>query len=177
MQQSGVYNKDGHVVLADGTTYNPANAKSLPWFDKSKTAGNPFAKDTRQSFDVDYTSDLDMSTAIGGLTLSRLLIGSESTGDGRHYDQLGGEMTNAAVSNLPNREFTQENFGKAMSNMRANYLKSGIASADQVKQLAGDALKAGKMNQFEYDQALQAGALVFGNDFKTATQLMQGRWE
>lgn len=159
-QDIGLIGKDYNVTLADGSTYDIG------------VDGRGNMRGDRYAYDVDYENDLAFSAAMGGIALSRLVSGGTAT----ETDQMGGYLGNAAISNISSKEFTPENYNKAMQNMRAMYAQAGVSSKEIAYQLANQAYAEGRIDEFALTQAHQAANMIFDpNSFEMAQRLMSGR--
>lgn len=168
------FSKDHKVTLADGSQFDVgvdghgnqhefAHPEKLP-----KGAENR----TLSAYDVDYTNDLDYSAAIGATTLSRLLAGQKGT----NIDQLGGQLTNAAIANIGHgKEMSKENFATSMSNLRAFYAQGGIKSKQDAYALINQGFAEHRWDESDMVGMQQAANMVFDSDFNNAQRLMEGR--
>ena len=134
--------------------------------DKAGMTGN------RQSWDVDYTSDLDFMSNLASSGLGTLLSGQEMSPQQR---QVFNEISNASIADT-DRQFNEANWANTIGDIRGLYEKAGITNADIANQRIADLAGSG-MSQFDLDQLRQASGLVFGdNSFQLASDLNAGRW-
>lgn len=168
---------DFNVTLADGSKYNigvDGHGGTHQVTNPALLSADQKGKITKlQSFDVDYTNDLDYAAGMAGTTLSRLISG----GKNKAIDQMGGQLANASLGNVGyGQQFTEENFGKVAANLRASYAQSGIKSKTDALQLANQAYAEGRMDDSDHAAALQSINFIFDdNGFQTAQKLMAGR--
>lgn len=160
-----------HVELADGSKFDvgqDGRSGTRQWHNASNLPEGvrPFL----HAYDVDFTSDLALSTSLGGYALSSILLGGR---DGQK-EKIGGYFTNAAISQ-GNLDFNQENFSKSMANMRKIYETSGIKSIKQGTKDLNNLVKNGTITDSEYRQGLQGLDVVFNDNFQLAQDLMRGR--
>lgn len=176
-------NGSHHVQLADGSFYDigldGGHRIDKQFLNPERLGDNPFVDERYvteglRPYDIDYTSDLDMSVAIAGTSLARLIYGGDEDGS-RQVDKIGGYFTNAATSLNPSREFSQENFAISMTNMAKFYQDLGLNSPEVIAQRAGELAQNGKITEHEYNQILQSADMMFGGGFNTALKLMEGR--
>jgi len=173
LQKSGLTNEKHEITLSDGTIANLGidGHGEQHSFTDAKSVG---AKDRKlSSYDVDYSNDLDFASAMGGMTLSRLLSG----GSAKNVDQIGGQIGNAALKGVGyNKGMTEENYNKVMKEQRGMYSRVGIKSKDDALQLANQAFAEGRMDEIQHTSALQSINMIFDNNsYGQATKLMAGR--
>lgn len=175
-QKIGISNDKHQVSLADGTLVDigiDGHGGKHSVTNRDLLVGDHKKLKDLNAWDVDYTNDLDYSTSMGGVALSRILAGRK----GSSVDQMGSQIGNAALGNIGfNKEFSEENYGKAMQNMRAMYAKSGISSKNDAYQLANQAFAEGRINDTDLVASHQAFNMIFDeNSYGTAQRLMSGR--
>ena len=171
----GLADKDYKVTLADGKQFDigvDGRGQQHTARDPSKLVGRKDGK--LNAWDVDYTNDLDYAASMGGISLSRLLHG----GSGKAVDQMGGQLSNAAVSSVGfGKDMTKDNYEKVVTNLRGMYAKSGLKTKADAYQLANQAFAEKRINDTELVAMQQSFNLVFDNNsFDTAQKLMNGRW-
>lgn len=170
---AGAFETGSFVTLADGSKFNLAvdgrGGKHQHRYQPTGEQGRDFLA----SYDIDYTNDLDFATGMGGIALSRMLVGGKAT----QSDQMGGQIGNAALANIGfGKDMTKENFDKAMSNMRAFYAQSNIGSKADAYALANKAYYEGRLNETDVIQAQQAFNMIFDdNGYESAKTLLTGR--
>lgn len=175
-QKNGLSNSQYKVTLADGTQadigidghggqHEVTNKDLLT--NEHKNIGK------LNSWDIDYTNDLDYAAGMGGIALSRLING----GTGKAVDQLGNQLGNAALTNVGyNKEMNQETYGKTMQNMRAVYSQAGIKSKSDAFQLANQMYAEKRIDDTQLVSMHQAFNMIFDNNsIGTAQKLMVGR--
>ena len=172
----GLADKDYKVTLADGKQFDigvDGHGQQHTARDPSKLIGRKDGK--LNAYDVDYTNDLDYAASMGGISLSRLLHG----GSGKAVDQMGGQLSNAAISSVGfGKDMTKENYEKVITNLRGMYAKSGLKTKTDAYQLANQAFAEKRINDSELVAMQQSFNLVFDNNsFDTAQKLMNGRWK
>lgn len=172
---SGFIGDDYQVTLADGSKFDigvDGHGQQHSVSDPSKLVGDDKNR-TLNAWDIDYTNDLDYSAGMGGIALSRLLTGGKET----NIDQLGGQLGNAALSSVGHgKDYSPENFGAVMGNMRAMYAQAGIKSKADAFQLANQAFAEGRIDETDLVSMHQAFNMVFDNDYALGQKLMAGRW-
>lgn len=180
-KSNGVIGKDYKVSLADGTSVDigmDGHGGKHSARDTSKLVGKEAGRASKESglnaWDIDYTNDLDYASGMGGIALSRLIAG----GKGTNIDQLGGQLGNAAISNIGfGKDMTPENFTKMQANQRAIYSKAGIKSKSDAYQLANQAFAEGRINETDLVSMHQAFNMIYDNNgYQTASTLMNGRF-
>ena len=173
--QIGLWDNQGMVLLPDGTTFNAREeGPKSDWANPDKRTDKLGADRKLESYEIDYTNDLDYVAGMGGITLSRLLAG----GSEKHIDQIGNQMGNGALGSVGRgKKFTEENFTTVMGNMRAMYAKAGIQSKDEMLALANKMYSEDRIKDTDYAVMQQTASLVFENDYNTAQSLMDGRWK
>lgn len=175
-KSSGLTDKDYKITLASGKQVDvgiDGHGGQREVFDRDLLTDKDKGLKKLNAWDTDYTNDLDFLAGMGGITLSRLSTG----GKGKNIDQYGSQLGNAAIADSNGRELNQENFTKMAANLRTFYNKQGIATAKDGENLARAAMQEGRINQIDYTQMQQTFNVVFNNDFKTAKELMLGRWK
>lgn len=170
----GLFNTDSDdYILPDGTTYSFNSEEKHSWKNPGKRVDGIGDRDLF-SYEIDYTNDLDYTSGMVGLSLSRLLTG----GKGREIDQVGSEMANGFLGKVGRGgELTKENFDNTMGNARSFYAKAGINSKDEMLALASQGHAQGRYNDTDFAVMQQAATMLFDNDFNTAAKLMAGRWK
>lgn len=125
------------------------------------------------SWDVDYTNDLDYASSMGGITLSRLLGG----GTAKNIDQVGGQLGNAALGNIGyGQAMTKENFEKMAANQRSFFSQSGLNSKEDAVQLINIAEAEGRLSANDAITSRQAVNMFFDKDgYQLAQKLLGGR--
>ena len=177
IKKSGLADSDYNVTLADGSKasigidghggYHEARySDQINWKEGGKNG-------KLQSFDIDYTNDLDYASGMGGMTLSRLLTGGSAT----NIDQIGGQLGNAAISNIGyGKDMTEDNFNKMAANMRSFYAKSGINSKVDGYALVKQAYADGRLDDTQAVAAHQTLDFLFDSDgYIKCKSLMAGR--
>lgn len=179
-QKNGLADKDYQVSLADGSTFDIGidgsggrHEVAHPELLTKQDAGR--AKKGLSAYDVDYTNDLDYSSALAGISLSRLLAG----GKAKNVDQLGSQLANAGLGNVGyGKEFTPENFEKVMANQRAFFAKAGIKDKAEAFLLAEQGYKEGRWDDFDYAGMIQSFNMMYDkNGYSQAQKLMGGRFK
>lgn len=176
-QQVGFANNDYNVTLADGTQVNigvDGHGGKHGVSDSSKLVeGQKGIKDLN-SWDNDYTNDLDFSAGMMGNALSRLVSGGKNSA----IDQLGGQLGNALLGKDGfGKEYSGDNFSRVAANARAVASQAGIKSKADAYQLANQAYAEGRINESDHTAALQAFNMMYDkNGYETGQKLMSGRW-
>lgn len=174
-RERGLSNKQHQLTLADGSTFDvgiDGHGGQHSFTNPSKLPKN-IEHRPLNSYDVDYTNDLDYSASMGGIALSRLLAG----GKNQEIDQLGNQLANGAIGNIGyGKEFSAENFSKMAANMRGFYAQSGIKSKADAYALANVAFAEGRIDESDLVSMHQSFNMIFDNDYSTAQKLMGGRW-
>lgn len=174
LKKGGIVDNKYNIQLADGSTFNvgvDGHGQRHTVTDPSKLVGEKSDRKLN-AWDVDYTNDLDYAASMGAISLSRLLGGGTS----KSIDQVGGQLTNAAIGNIGHGQaMTQGNFSKAMSNLRSFYAKSGITNKADAYKLANTAFAEKRIDESTLIGMHQAFNMMFDNDYKLAQQLMLGR--
>lgn len=181
MQSNGLVDSNFKVTLADGTQadvgidghaglHTAAHQDKLTENDKSRSGDNKL-----NAWDVDYTNDLDYLAGTGGIALSRLLIGET----GKHSDQMGGQLGNAALANIGyGKDLNQNTFGAMTANLRAMYAKSGIVDKASAYQLANQAFAEKRINDSDLASMHKTFDIIYDKGgYDTARQLMPGRFQ
>ena len=176
-QKNGLIGDDYNITLADGSKFDigvdgrggrhaVTNPDMLVGPHKGKIK-------ELSAYDIDYTNDLDYAAGMGGTTLSRLITGGKSTA----VDQMGGAIGNGSLGNIGyGKEFSQENYAKAMENLRAQYAKAGIKSKADAYQLINQGYAEGRFDDTDLVTMQQAANMVFDqNSYGMAQKLMAGR--
>lgn len=126
------------------------------------------------AYDVDYTNDLDYFSANGGISLMRLLSGS----DGKEVKQIGSQLGNAALGKVGyGKDMTQDNFNIVMNNLKGMYAKNGINSREEALALSNKMYGEKRINDIDLYQVQQSINMIFNNDFNTANKLSAGRFK
>lgn len=170
--------RDYNFTLPDGTKTNigvDGDEGKHDVHDPSRIPQGQKAVDELNSYDVDYTNDLDYSAGMAGVALSRIVTGGKAT----NVDQVGSQIGNAALKNIGyGKEFNQGNYGTLMNNFKAIYSQSGIKSKADAYQLANQAFAEHRLTESDLVAAHQAFNMVFDdNGYSTAQQLMNGRFK
>lgn len=174
--ENGAVDKDFQFTLADGSKASigvDGDQGRHAFTDPSKAVAG---KDVSHlnSYDTDYTNDLDYTAALGGITLSRLMTGGKAT----NIDQVGSQVGNAALSNIGyGKDFSAGNYNTLMSNMKAFYSQSGIKSKSDALQLLNQAYAEHRIDDSDHVSGMQALNMVYDDDgYQTAQKLMAGRF-
>jgi len=174
-KNTGLVNDNYQVSLADGSQFDlglDGDSGRRTWAAPDRRMQG--APDELNAYDIDYTSDLDFFSGMGGITLSRLLTGSKAT----NVDQMGGQLGNAAISNIGfGAPMTQENFNKMTANQRAMYAQSGINSKEEALALTNEAFSAGRIKENDIVSMQQSINMVYDDDYALANKLNSGRWK
>lgn len=126
----------------------------------------------RNSWDIDYTSDLDFMTNLASEGLGGLLTGGNMNDSQK---QVFRELTNASLADT-DREFNQENWANTIGDIRSLYEKAGFTDANMANQRLEELVNQG-LEQQQADQLRQGIGLVYGdNSFGLANDLNAGRW-
>lgn len=177
----GVVDKNFNVTLADGTVSNitalDGHGGYHAWSDASKVTASQKdrAGKSLNVWDIDYTNDLDYMAGMGGSALSRLVSGGKGTGT----DQVGGQLGNAAISNIGyGKEMSEANFNKATANLRTMYAKAGIATKQDAFALSNQMAAEGRISQADLVSMQQSFNMIYDGHkgFQDAQTLMAGRW-
>ena len=171
----GLWDETGVMELPDGSVYNVReDGPKADWANPSKRTDKLGEDRKLESYEIDYTNDLDYTAGMAGITLSRLVGG----GVEKHVDQVGNSMGNAMLGNIGRGgDFSQENFNNVMNNARSQYAKAGIQSKDEMLALANKMYSEGRIEDTDYAVMQQTASMVFDDDYNTAQQLMNGRWD
>lgn len=128
--------------------------------------------ENRNSWDVDYTSDLDFMTNLASEGLGGLLFGGNMKDPQKHIFR---ELTNASLADT-NRDFNEDNWQNTMGDIRSLYEKAGFSDADVANQRIEELIQQG-VEQDKINQLKQGIGLVFGdNSYNLAQDLNAGRW-
>lgn len=173
---NGLADKDYKVTLADGSKFDigvDGHGQQFTARDPSKLVNRKDGK--LNAWDIDYTNDLDYAAGMAGTSLSRLLHG----GTGKAIDQLGGQLSNAAISSVGHgKDMTKENYEKVVTNLKGMYSQAGIKNKKDAYQLANQAFAEKRINDTELVTMQQAFNMVFdSNGYDTAQKLMGGRFQ
>lgn len=179
-QRAGLSNDNHDITLADGSkanigidghggSHSVTNPELLVNGQQSRSGAGKL-----NSWDTDYTNDLDYAAGMGGSTLSQLLNG----GVGKPISQLGGQLGNAFLKNVGyGKSFTPENFNAVTANIRSAFAQSGIKSKADAYQLSNQGFAEGRFNATQLVTMQQAINMAFDKDgYSTAQKLMQGRF-
>jgi len=169
--RNSLFGDTPQITLADGSMwdFNSSEGEGLhDWKDPSwGSRQGPLRK-----YDADFTNDLDYISAMGGISLARMLNGKSDTAT----DQVGSEMGNAFLGKVGYKgQFNQETFNHVVTNMRSVYAQKGINSKEEMLSLASTMNSQGRLSDPEYAVMKQTAGMVFDSDFNLATQLMSGR--
>lgn len=172
----GLTDKDGKLTLADGTLASigiDGHGNMREWTDKSKVAKGSNPDKKLNAWDIDYTNDLDFTSGMMGISLSRLASG----GAAKNVDQVGGNIGNAALMGVGfGKQMTRENFEKVATNMRGMYAKIGVADKASAYQLANQAYSEGRISASELVAMHQSFNMMYDrNGYDLAQRLMKGR--
>lgn len=169
----GLVDKDYHITLANGSRVNlgvDGHGDQHDFTNTKEVQGKPRKL---SAYDVDYTNDLDYTSALAGITLSRLLTGGKAT----NIEQMGGQIANAAIKDVGyNKEMSRSNFDAMARNQRAFYSQSGIKSKEDAYQLLNTAFAEHRLSAADLVSSQQAVNIIFDkNGYDTAQKLMAGR--
>lgn len=188
-EKNGLFEKiDGshQVQLADGSFYNvgiDGRRGRATYQGKTKVVEDPskLSIDMQKSFasrdnevlpyNIDISNDLDFHTGVAARTVNLIMNGGSNW---RHTeaDQMNGYLTNAATSNIESREFNEDNWNKAMANVRGYYAKLGLDTREKALKYV-EALKTQKkLSTHDYNTARLGIEYAFEeNSFERATQV------
>jgi hypothetical protein len=176
LKDNGFVSPNYSIELADGTRANIGidgdGGKRL-----YKNTGKKVSKDDREelyAYDTDYTNDLDFFAGMGGMALSRILTGSNTT----EAKQVGSQLGNASLGKVGfGADLTPENFKTVMQNQRSLYAKAGVNNKEDAYQLANVMYAEGRIDDTDLVGMHQAFNMVFDDDFNTANTLAAGRYK
>jgi hypothetical protein len=172
-KENGLVNGEYKIELPDGSTANigiDGHGGQHDFTNPDLAVGK---KRKLNSWDVDYTNDLDYISGMAGIGLARMVGG----GAEKAVDQLGNQLGNAGLGKLGfGQKLTKENFDTVMQNQRAMYAKAGIKSKADAYGLSVELLKQGRISQIDAVQMQQAANMMYDNNgYETAQKLMNGR--
>ena len=142
--------------------------------DPSRLVGDAKPKDLN-SYDTDYTNDMDYASGMAGIALGRLVVGGIHTAG----DQVGSQLGNAMLGSVGyGKPMTAENYKTVMQNARATYAQAGIKSKADAYQLANQGYAEGRFSESDTVAIHQAINMVFDDkgSYETAQKLMAGRF-
>jgi len=176
-KKTGLANSEYKITLADGTQADigiDGHGGQHGVSDPSKLTKDQAEMTKLNSWDTDYTNDLDYSSGTVGIAITRMLTG----GKGRNIDQVGSQLGNAMLGNIGyGKEFSPENFSKLTSNMRAVYAQSGIKSKADAYQLINQGFAEGRWTESDTVGMHMAANMAFDRDgYDSASKLMAGRF-
>jgi hypothetical protein len=179
-KENGLVDDDWNVTLADGSKFDigiDGRGGMHDWHDVEKAIKYQGISPDRRlnAYDVDYTNDVSYMASLGGVALSRMISG----GAAKNVDQMGGQLTNAFISNVDfeDGELTEDKYYKIMENQRAVYSQAGIKSKSDAYGLANQLYAEGRINDFELVQMHQAFNMMYNeNSYDYAMTLNAGRW-
>ena len=176
-QRNGLVDNEYNMTLADGSKFNlgmdgRGGKHAITNPDKLAEGHKGKIKELN-SYDIDYTNDLDYMAGMGGVTLSRLLSG----GKGQAIDQLGNQLGNGALGGVGfGKDMSTGNFESVRDNMRSIYAQSGIKNKEDGYQLANMMYSEGRLDESEVVSMHQSLNMIFDKDgYSTAQKLMGGR--
>lgn len=125
------------------------------------------------SYDVDYTNDLDYSANMMTSALVRMMAG----GKGTPIDQFAGQLANASLGQVGyGQDMTLENYNYVRDNVRGFYFKQGVQTKEDAYALANQMFAEGRVTESDYIGMQQGINMVFDEEsFDTAQVLMSGR--
>lgn len=171
LQSLGVTDQNHNLTLANGGQYNIAQNQSREWFNPDGRRSDQTGVSKLNSWDVDYTRDLDGVMNVGGNALSMLLYGA---GD-QYTGQMANYFTNAAVSDSGTADLTQESFSASQANLQGFFKQAGITSKSDANALANQLANEGRISQTQLVTVHQGINLAFDdNGFQAANQLLEG---
>lgn len=176
--KNGLADKEYKITLADGSKFDigvDGHGQQFDARDPSKLVDKGRVGKKLNAWDIDYTNDLDYAAGMAGTSLSRLLHG----GTGKAIDQLGGQLSNAAISSVGHgKDMTKENYDKVATNLKGMYSQAGIKSKKDAYQLANQAFAEKRINDTELVAMQQSFNMIFDkNGYETAQKLMNGRFK
>lgn len=163
----GVDGSEGRAKNADGSIKTVANPDKIAERDK----GAFLEGGELRPYDIDYTNDLDYVTSLATRGVNLLPAGGSVSRRMGEVDQMNGYMTNAATFGI-GREFTEENFNKAMANARTFYEKLGITSAADGYRVIDEMRKNKQLSRDDYNAIRLGLNFAFDQNFAGAQQLM-----
>lgn len=174
--QSGLFNKDDWTVtLSDGSaadigTDGHGGKHEFRFGDKA--IGE---KRSLNSYDVDYTNDLDFTSNMMTNALVRMMSG----GKGVSIDQVAGQLGNAALGKAGfGADMTEENFNYVRDNVRGFFFKQGIQTKEDAYALSNQMLAEGRIAEMDAVAMQQGINMVFDEEgYDQAQILMAGRWK
>lgn len=169
--RNSLFGDTPQITLADGSMWDFNSSEGEGFHDwKDPSWGS--RQGPLRKYDADFTNDLDYISAMGGISLARMLNGKSDTAT----DQVGSEMGNAFLGKIGYKgQFNQETFNHVVTNMRSVYAQKGINSKEEMLSLASTMNSQGRLSDPEYAVMKQTAGMVFDSDFNLATQLMSGR--
>lgn len=174
LQHYGLADKDYQLTLPDGSKFDIGVDGHGQQHD-FRYADRALAEHKGRklnAWDVDYTNDLDYASSMGSIALMRLLNGGKS----KAVDQMGGQLTNALISNIKTKDFTPASFNQLMENLRGTYSKAGIKTKNDANELAKAAYDEGRITQIDLAQMQQAFNMMYdGGSYTYAKNLFSGR--
>lgn len=178
MRKLGVTNglvngSDFTVQLSDGTTADvgvDGHGGQHEFRDPSKSQGE---NRSLNSYDVDYTNNLDYSANMMTSALSRMMAG----GKGTSIDQFGGQLGNAALGKVGfGQDMSEENFNYVRDNVRGFYFKQGVQTKEDAYALINQMAGTGRITEVDQVAMQQGVNMVFDdNAYDTANVLLSGR--
>ena len=164
---TGIDGSKGRAMNADGTVKTYANPDRIAERDK----GNVLDGNELRPYDIDYTNDLDYIASLATKGANLFPVGGSGARKTREVDQMNGYLTNAATHGI-GREFTEENFGAVMANVREYYKGMGITSAEQGLEAAKKMFEANRLSKDDYNAMVLGFEFAFSENFEQAQQLL-----
>jgi hypothetical protein len=174
-RKNGLITKDS-VTLANGSLADigmDGNTGTHEARDPSMLTKDGGKGRSLYAYECDYTNDLDFAANMGTQSLATLLAG----GKAKNVDQIGGQLGNAAISQIGfGKDMTKENFETMSANVRAMYAKSGITSKKDAYAISNQAFSEGRINETQLVTMQQSFNMLFDpNGYAQATNLLSGR--
>lgn len=171
IQSLGLTDEEHNLTLANGEKYNIAKNQSREWFDTNGRRADQTGVSKLNSWDVDYTKDLDGVMNVAGNALSMLIYGSNDAYTG----QMANYFTNAAVSDSGSAALTKDSFTASQSNLQGFFKQAGITTKNDANALANQLANEGRISQTQLVTIHQGINLTFDeNGFQAANQLLEG---
>lgn len=175
LKNSGFVDEDWQVTLANGMKANIGldSKGGEHTFRDPTLLGKGEKNRTLRAYDVDYTNDLDYSANMMTNALMRLKAG----GKGTATDQIGGQLANAALSQVGfGKDLTEDNFASVQANARAFFDQNGVKSKEDAYALANQMFAEKRVSEMDLIALHQGINLAFDKDgFNTAQRLLSGR--
>lgn len=176
MANKSGFSKDSKVMLAasgreaDIGVDGDGGQHQFRFQEKSMGVNRPLS-----AYDVDYTNDLDFSANMMTNAFARLMSG----GKGTAIDQFGGQLANAAISDVGfGQDMNEDTFKVVQENARGFFFQQGIKSKEDAYALANQMFAEQRITEMDQIAIHQGINMAFDEKgYDTAQILMSGRWK